>query len=199
MGWEVAGSYFEACNCDAICPCRIVGDKPGSRSTYGICQFALSWLVHSGHLDDVELDGLAVVLAGWYDEEEPSSPWSVNLYVDDRSTDEQHHALADIFLGRIAGGTMQNYGRAIGTTHHIRRAHIQLSHEPRRWRIKAGTYVSVSASRPVESEEPLACGIPGLDRPGQEVVSDELRVTDSPLEWDVRERCGFATDFHYSG
>jgi hypothetical protein len=199
MGWDVAGSYFEACNCDAICPCRVVGDKPGSRATYGICQFALSWLVSSGHADDVALDGFAVVLAGWYDEEEPSSPWSVNLYVDDRATDEQHEVLADIFLGRIAGGTMQNYGRAIGTTHRVRRAHIELSHEPRRWRIKASTYVSVAASRPVESEAPIACGIPGLDRPGQEVVSDELRVTDAPLQWDVRERCGFATDFHYSG
>jgi hypothetical protein len=94
---------------------------------------------------------------------------------------------------------MQNYGQAIGTVHHVRRARIELDHRPRRWRIKADTYISVGATRPVESEEPIACGIPGLDRPGQEVVSDELRVTDAPLEWDVRERCGFATDFHYAG
>ena len=177
----------------------MVGDKPGRRSTYGICQFALSWLVQSGHADDVALDGFAVVLAGWYDEDEPSSPWSVSLYVDDRSNADQFDALADIFLGRIAGGTMQNYGRAIGTVHNVRRAHVELDHRPRRWRIKADTYVSVRATRPVESEEPVACGIPGLDRPGQEVVSDELRVVDAPLEWDVHERCGFATDFHYSG
>ena len=199
MGWDVGGSYFEACNCDAICPCRVVGDKPGRRSTHGICQFALSWQIESGQADGVTLDGLGVVLAGWYDEEEPSSPWSVNLYVDERSDDQQYDALADIFLGRIAGGTMQNYGAAIGTVHHVRRAQIELDHRPRRWRIKADTYVSVRATQPVESEEPIACGIPGLDRPGQEVVSDELRVTDAPLEWDVRERCGFATDFHYAG
>lgn len=198
MGWDVAGSYFEACNCDAICPCRVVGNKPGARSTHGVCQFALSWHVETGRTDGVALDGLDVVLAGWYDEDEPSSPWSVNLYVDERSSDEQYDALADIFLGRIAGGTMQNYGAAIGTVHHVRRARIELDHRPRRWRIKADTYVSVRATQPVESEEPIACGIPGLDRPGQEVVSDELRVTDAPLEWDVRERCGFATDFHYS-
>jgi len=198
VAWDVAGSYFEACNCDAICPCRIVGDKPGGRSTYGICQFALSWLVLSGQDDGVPLDGLAVVLAGWYDEDEQSSPWSVNLYVDESSNEDQFDALADIFLGRVGGGTMQNYGRAIGTVHNVRRARIELSHEPRRWRIKADTYVSVTATRPVESEAPIACGIPGLDRPGQEVVSDEIRVLDAPLEWDLRERCGFATDFHYS-
>jgi len=43
--WEVAGSYFEACNCDVICPCRSVGGRPGGRSTHGVCQFVLSWQV----------------------------------------------------------------------------------------------------------------------------------------------------------
>ena len=55
--WHVSGSYFEACNCDAICPCRTVGTRPGGRSTHGLCQFALSWHVLDGHADDVSLDG----------------------------------------------------------------------------------------------------------------------------------------------
>jgi hypothetical protein len=198
MGWEVAGSYFEACNCDAICPCRVVGDKPGQRSTYGICQFALSWLVRSGQSDGVRLDDLAVVLAGWYDEEENGSPWSVTLYVDDRADDQQHAALADIFLGRAGGDTMRNFGRAIGTVHHVRRASITLDHTPRRWLIRAETYVTVTATHPVDAPAPVACGIPGFDHPGQEVVSDELTVADEPLGWDLRQRCGFATDFAYA-
>lgn len=196
--WHVSGSYFEACNCDAICPCRTVGTRPGGRSTHGLCQFALSWHVLDGHADDVSLDGLSVVLAGWYSDDEPSSPWSVVLYVDDAAGDEQHQRLTDIFLGRAGGGTSRNFAAAIGTVHQVRRAHIELSHEPRRWRIRADTYVAVSATTPVESDAPVACGIPGLDRPGQEVVSDELRVADEPLRWDLRERCGFATDFSYS-
>jgi hypothetical protein len=65
MGWDVGGSYFEACNCDAICPCRVVGYKPGRRSSHGICQFALSWQIAAGHEDDIALDGLGAVLAGW--------------------------------------------------------------------------------------------------------------------------------------
>ena len=199
MQWEIAGSYFEACNCYAICPCRVVGDKPGGRSTHGICQFALSWHITGGHADALSLDDRAVVMAGWYDDDEPSSPWSVNLYVDEGADQEQYVALADIFLGRAGGGTFDNFAQAIGTVHHVRRAHIEVNHEPTRWRIKAATYVSVSAARAVESDGPVACGIPGLDRPGQELVSDELRVRDAPLNWDLRERCGFATDFSYSG
>jgi len=196
--WEVSGSYFEACNCDVICPCRSVGGRPGGRSTHGICQFVLSWQVIQGHAGDVRLDGLGVVMAGWYDDDEPSSPWSVSLYVDDAATDAQYDAVADIFLGRAGGGTFDNFARAITKVHDVRRAQITLTHEPRRWGIKADTYVSVSATRSVESEETVACGIPGLDRPGQEVVSDDLRVKDGPLSWELYERCGFASDFHYA-
>ena len=47
--WHVTGTYFEACNCQAICPCRRRGGlKPTGRSTYGICDFALSWQVMQG-------------------------------------------------------------------------------------------------------------------------------------------------------
>jgi hypothetical protein len=198
VAWDVAGSYFEACNCDAICPCRVVGDKPGGRSTHGVCQFALSWQITSGHADDLRLDELAVVMAGWYDDDQPGSPWSVTLYVDERADEPQHHALADIFLGRAGGATMRNFAQAIGTVHHVRRAAISLDHTPRRWRIRAETFVSVTASRPVDAPAPVACGIPGLDRPGQEVISDELLVADEPLGWELRERCGFATDFRYT-
>lgn len=31
--WQVRGSYFEACNCEAICPCHSWGGRPGVPST----------------------------------------------------------------------------------------------------------------------------------------------------------------------
>ena len=45
MQWRVRGSYFEACNCDAICPCRSVRGAPGGPSTSGVCFGTLSWHV----------------------------------------------------------------------------------------------------------------------------------------------------------
>jgi hypothetical protein len=41
-GWRIAGRYFESCNCEAICPCRMVGGRLGERSTYGICYGVLA-------------------------------------------------------------------------------------------------------------------------------------------------------------
>ena len=51
--------------------------------------------------------------------------------------------------------------------------------------MRAGTYLTVRAETPVDAPAPVACGIPGLDRPGQEV------------SWDLHGRCGFATGFAY--
>ena len=53
--WRVAGSYFEACNCEAICPCRRQGgQKLTTGSTYGVCDFALSWSIANGRSGTLE-------------------------------------------------------------------------------------------------------------------------------------------------
>jgi hypothetical protein len=196
--WSVAGSYFEACSCQAICPCRRQGDRPGGRSTYGVCDFALSWLVANGRAgDDVDLSGLEVVMAGTYDDDERGSPWRVALYVDDRADDLQHRALAEIFLGRAGGDTFANFARAIGQVYAVRPARIRLDHSPDRQRIDVEDRVTVRALEPVAHDEPVSCGIPGHDRPGQELRAEVLRVHDQPLMWEVSGRCAFATDFRY--
>jgi hypothetical protein len=80
----------------------------------------------------------------------------------------------------------------------VRRARIELSHVPRRWSIRADTYLTVHAETPVEAPGPVACGIPGFGQPGQEVIAGTFRVDDGPLSWDLHGRCGFATKFSYS-
>jgi hypothetical protein len=196
--WRVAGSYFEACNCEAICPCRTVGGRPGGRSTEGVCQFVLSWRVTDGRGGDVRLDGLDVVMAGYYDDDEDGSPWRVALFVDERASDDQAEWLRRIFAGEAGGGTMDNYAGAIGRVVSVRRARIDLDHRSGEWSIEVGDHVTVRATEPVASDEPVACGIPGLERPGQEVRAEVMRVSEPPLNWETVGRCGFATDFDYS-
>ena len=127
-GWHVAGTYFEACNCEAICPCRRVHGRPGGPSTYGVCYGALSWQIQRGHHGDLDLVGRSVVLTIWYaDNVQPSTPWQVVLYVDEGADAAQTKALADIFLGRVGGTVANQYGPAIGDVHAVRRARITSS------------------------------------------------------------------------
>ena len=45
----------------------------------------------------------------------------------------------------------------------------------------------------------MTCAIPGHDRDGEELVSDELCVDDGPLNFHYRGVCGYGTTFAYSG
>jgi len=91
--WSLRGSYFESCNCDAICPCRRIDGHAGGRSTHGVCMGLLSWVVAEGDAAGVDLGGLAVALACRYDDDEQGSPWSFVLYLDERGDEELHAEL----------------------------------------------------------------------------------------------------------
>lgn len=198
MPWAVSGSYYEVCNCEAICPCRQHGARKGGRSTYSTCDFALSWRVLEGHAGSVDLSNLSVVLAGSYIDDEPGAPWRVVLYVDERGRPEQQQALTDIFLGRAGGTTLRNFARAIGEVYAVRQAQIELHHVPDQERIVVEHYVTARTARPVSSDAPVSCGISGHDRPGQEIIAEGFQVDDGSLHWSVSGRCGFATSFAYS-
>jgi hypothetical protein len=200
--WRVSGSYFECCNCDAICPCRSVDGQPGGPSTYGVCFGTLSWHIHHGHAGDVDLSDLKVVLSLRYrDDVQPSTKWEVVLYVDHSATDAQLAALADIFLGRAGGTVLAQYGRAIGDVHAVRRATITVEHTARRKRIDVAGYVTVAAEGAASDEGAVRCGIPGFDHPGTEQFGETLISHDELLRWEIRRprRASFASTFDYRG
>lgn len=198
--WRVRGTYFEGCNCEAICPCRSVGGRPGGPSSYGECFGAVSWHIRQGHADDLDLSDLRVALSIRYlDRVQPSTPWEVVLYVDDRGSGEQQAALAGIFLGRSGGTVAQLYGPAIGDVRAIRPARITLEHVAARKRIDVVGYLRVEAEGEASELGDVRCGIPGFDHHGTELHGDSLRSTDPALRWEVRGRrhAAFTTDFDY--
>ena len=164
--YRIEGSYYEACNCEAIRPCRKQNGVADGRSTYGICDFLLSWQIDRGAAAGIELSGLAVGIAGRYDDHEPGSPWRVSIYVDERAHDDQFDALGEIFQGN-AGGNMYftgNFAEILGVT----RARIALDHSAGAERIKIGTIASAEVVRNVAFDGTVTCGISGHDHPGQE-------------------------------
>jgi hypothetical protein len=201
--WQVRGSYYEVCNCDAPCPCRRQGGRPGTGSQFETCDFALSWIIHQGHFGATNLEGLRVALAGRYDNHEIARdtgarhPWHVILYVDERATPAQQSALSDIFLGRAGGTSFENYAKAIGEVHAVKPARIELDHTPGRESLRVGQSVWAATARTFPTAETMTCGIPGHDRPGMEGVATLMRVEDEPFHWAVSGRCGFSTDFEF--
>jgi hypothetical protein len=199
LPWRIAGSYLESCNCEAICPCRRVGDTAGGRSTYGVCFGALSWLIEDGRAGDFSLAGLAVVLVYRYDDDEPGSPWQLVLHVDERGDDDQREALAGIFLGGLGGERVRvlPWVRKPSDVHAVRVSPVMIARDDRGGSVQIGRAVSMRASRPVETGQRVSCIVPGHDREGAELYADELRVRDEPFEWELAGNCAFTTAFEY--
>ncbi len=200
MTYSVSGSYFESCNCDPICPCRMTDGIPGGRSTYGICFGALSWLVEEGHVGDTDVSGLAVALVVRYSDDEPGSPWTIVLHVDAEGDERQRAGLADVFLGRL-GGPRVGVLPWVRKARHlvaVRPSTIRLEPQGDGYRLQVGEAVRLRATRPVASDAVVRCGIPGYDEPGRELVAEELTVQDDPFEWELTGNCAFASRFAYA-
>ena len=201
MSWRVSGSYFESCNCDPICPCRRIDGVPGARSTHGECLGVLSWVIERGHADEVPLDGLAVALATRYHDDEPGSPWSFVVYLDERADGAQREALAAIYAGALGGDALTHFPWAWKEAVRVavRPVEIEVSHEPRRQWLRIRDHVSVRIRDRYQGPETVTCVIPGHDRTGEELVADELRVSDGPLRFEYEGNCGYSASFDYAG
>jgi hypothetical protein len=200
VSWRISGTYLESCNCEAICPCRRIGGRTGGRSSYGICEGALSWAIRRGHAGDVDLGGLAAVLAVRYDDDEPGSPWDHVLYVDERADEGQREALEGILTGRLGGTPLLQFPWAFKPSRRlgVRAVPIEVEHHPRRGWFRAGEYVDVRVGAPVADQETVTCIIPGHHRSGDEHHGESLRVADGTLAFEVSGRCAYQTTFDYA-
>jgi len=210
--WRISGSYLEACNCDAICPCRRIGGKGGGRSTYGECLGALSWMVREGGADDVDLAGMRAVLVSRYHDDEPRSPWTFALFVDASGDERQQRALADILTGRLGGDPSRQFpwvfkpADLIG----VEAVELEIDHTPGRgWfragarfqagaRFRAGPNVEVRVREPVAAQGAVTCVIPGHHRLGRELISETIDVSAGRLAFSVQGRCAYESTFDYS-
>jgi hypothetical protein len=193
--WQISGTYYETCNCEAVCPCRRQNGKPGRRSTFRTCNFLLSWEIIGGFAGSVDLSGRSVAMAGFYDNEVAGAPWTVALYVDEVASEAAFDALAGIFLGNRGGNIF--FTANIFEVVAARRAEIRLDHTKNRERISVRDFASAEVEKLADADGiTITCAIPGHQHPGVESVS-RSSVNDQQLLWSYEGRCGFATDFDY--
>jgi hypothetical protein len=119
--------------------------------------------------------------------------------VDARGDERQRRTIEEILLG-ARGGDVQRlpWIRKPRTVVAVRASTIHLGSGPDGHLLRVGDAVAVAAARPVAIELPVACGIPGYDRPGVELYADSFVVDDGPFHWVLAENCAFAGDYEYA-
>jgi hypothetical protein len=200
LSWHISGSYLEACNCEAICPCRRIGGRAGGRSTYGECLGALSWIVEEGRVDGVDLARMQAVLVSRYHDDEPGSPWTFALFVDARGDEQQRRAMADILTGRLGGTPHKQFPWVFKDAHllGVEALDIEIDHTPGRGWFSADGRFEVRMREPVPDQESVTCVIPGHHRQGRELISESIDVDAGPLSYSVSGRCAYESTFQYS-
>jgi hypothetical protein len=201
MSWRIRGSYFEACNCDPICPCRMIDGVRGGRSTHGICTGVLSWVIEEGDVDGTDVSEQPVAMALRYSDDEPGSPWTWILYLDVGASDAQRAALEGVFTGRFGGDAESHFPWVWKPSNlvAVRPVEIAYEHARRRQRLRIRDRLSVRIRDRYAGDQTVTCVIPGHDRSGEELVTDELIVEDEPLAFSYRGVCGYGTTFDYAG
>jgi hypothetical protein len=161
----------------------------------------LSWLVEEGAADGIDLSGLPVALACRYSDDELGSPWTWVLYLDARASEGQRAALEGIFTGRLGGDAERHFPWAWKASElvAVRPVEITVDHTRRRQRLRIRDHISVRIRGQYDGDETVTCVIPGHERAGEELVTDELIVEDGTLSFEYRGVCGYGSTFDYAG
>ncbi len=190
--WEISGLYFEACNCDSVCPCY-----SAEAPTYGFCEGSGAWHIQKGQYGEVALDGLNVIHVQRTEGHMRHNRWKCWFYLDDRASDEQFEALKRIFATFESGGHLaQIYGN-LWDVQKVQRAEIQMSLEG--WQHHASILgkLGMAIGLLISEAGPTLCRIPNV--PGVAALAEENWFVDGEWKFDHRNQNALTTTFHYHG
>lgn len=197
--WKLSGVYFEACNCQPLCPCLFASAPSNPKS----CTVFDHWHIEKGSFGKLDLGGLNVAMTVESPGHMLEVPWSVALYIDKRAREMQAQALETIFAGK-AGGHLALLAKHVGKVRGVRRVPIAFrkSEKTRSVTIPKIASVAIEAlagqgGKPVTlANHPLAVA-PGFAGTGAR--SKRFRVVDHGESWELSGGAALFSPFVYRG
>ncbi|HEX6321795.1 MAG TPA: DUF1326 domain-containing protein [Burkholderiales bacterium] len=156
--WRIEGQYMETCNCTFICPC--IGSNLTARPSEGDCKAAIAMRIDKGEKGGVRLDGLAFIVVLHSPGPMAEGNITVGLIVDERASDAQAKAIADIATG-AAGGPMAALGPLVGSVAGVEKRPVRFEQDGMKYRVSAGELIEQSLE-----------GVGGPARPGEPIILD---------------------------
>ena len=137
MSWKLAGSYFETCSCDVVCPCTA---SFALGATLDRCNVVLVFHVSDGEVDGVDVGGLTVAAVADTPKVMSEGNWRVGVFIDAAASDAQAEKLGAVFSGAL-GGPMEALGPLMGEQLGVQRARIEVREDGLRHSIRIGDAV----------------------------------------------------------
>jgi len=137
MSWRIAGSYFETCSCDVVCPCTA---SLAFGATNDYCRVVLVFHVKDGEVEGVDVSGLTVAAVTETPKVMTDGNWRIGVFIDAAASDEQAEKLGGVFSGAL-GGPMEALGPLIGENLGVQRAPIEVREDGLTHSVKIGDAV----------------------------------------------------------
>jgi len=206
--WQVAGQWFDVCNCDVPCPCSW-GQPPDN----DYCEGVLVWHINSGRYGDVVLDGLNVVAVGSFN----GNAWDgsvsgarLGVLIDERANEDQRGALQMIFGGQVGGwpGRFLDVLGAEMVGLDFAPIHVEIDPDCIRWRAEVPGRIRATAEglvgpTSVGGKPPRMENLPGAETgPGQ--IATQGKATTDQVEafifkWEHHGKSSKHITFDWSG
>jgi hypothetical protein len=122
VAWKIAGSYFETCSCDVVCPCTASLALGATRDR---CKVVLVFNVHEGVVEGTDVSGLTVAAVADTPKVMSEGNWRLGVFIDAAASDEQAAKLGGVFSGAL-GGPMAALGPLVSENLGVERASIEV-------------------------------------------------------------------------
>lgn len=197
--WKLEGDYFEACNCDTVCPCVFLGNPD-----QGECDVIVAWHITKGRFNNTTLVGLSVVAMFHTPGNMYTGPkWKAALYLDEHASKEQADGLGKIYSGQ-AGGFFRVVAGLIGEMAGVKSVPIKFEVEGKRRTLQVPSAIDLTIEGiegADKGKEVTISNAPMLVAPGFPAVvakSTKNSYHDHGMKWDNSGKTGFYSKFAYS-
>jgi hypothetical protein len=201
MAWNLAGTYFENCSCDSVCPCTTSGlTMPADTDR---CHVVLAFHVAEGAVEGLDVSGHTVVLIADTPPVMADGDWRLGMIIDDGASAEQAEALESVFGGQV-GGPMAGLAPLIGEMLGVEQQPITFADDGRRHSLRVGDSIDIEIEDFVPPQLPDGdvTQITGLFHPANSTLTiaraDQARVAAFGMEWDHSGKNGHAAPFAWS-
>jgi hypothetical protein len=137
MAWQIAGTYFETCSCEVVCPCTA---SLALGADYDRCNVTLVFHVTDGDVEGTDVSGLTVAAIADTPKMMSEGGWRLGVFIDESASDEQAEKLGAVFGGQI-GGPMEALGPLVGENLGVERAAIEVREDGLLHSVKIGDAV----------------------------------------------------------
>src|SRR5215210_6330329 len=134
MAWQIAGTYFETCSCEVVCPCTA---SLALGADYDRCKVTLVFHVTDGDVEGTDVSGLTVAAVADTPKVMSEGNWRLGVVIDDSASDQQAEKLGAVFSGEL-GGPMQALGPLVSENLGVQRAPIEVTEDGLRHSVRIG-------------------------------------------------------------